>query len=140
MTNTIIPEEVTASSSIDTISTSDTSSSEAASVGKDFEKAITCLSNIIASLSHKLDTEKKNMQLHEDNEKITEEVRLKNNELEKTKLRMNAISKELRTRNANIEKILQRNKNDLQEEKIRHYRATKDLNHRNADLENFPPL
>jgi hypothetical protein len=38
-TNTIIPEEVTASSSIDTISTSDTSSSEAASVGKDFEKA-----------------------------------------------------------------------------------------------------
>jgi hypothetical protein len=136
MTNTIIPEEVTTSSSIDLISTSDTSSAEAASVDKDSEKTITHLSTIIAKLSFQLDTEKiKNIQWIEDNEKITKEVGLKNIELEKTKFRMNLISNELSTRNTDIEKIMQRNKNDLQEEKIRHYRATEDLNHRNADLE-----
>jgi RNA recognition motif-containing protein len=94
------------------------------------------LSTIIAKLSFQLDTEKiKNIQLIEDNEKITKEVGSKNIELEKTKFRMNLISNELSTRNTEIEKIMQRNKNDLQEEKIRHYRATEDLNHRNADLE-----
>jgi hypothetical protein len=107
MTNTTKHyQEETASSSSSIDTSADTAASEAASIDKgtvveNTESAITCLLNIIASLSLQVDTEKiKNVRLLEDNEKMVHEVRLKNNEIEKITLRMNILSNEILTRNS----------------------------------------